>query len=174
MTYFITIAGRRWPVEKRSKRERTPSAGTSPRPTLRSHLPAHRADRPRPAPRRRHPGRARRRLALPRQPRSPRTAPSPSPPSAPLTCRSTPAPRRCPPGGPALPARHPADQAVHAETAGSSASPATESRTHQPRPPRLPPPLVSMPQAPPGPRPLAPLQHPPGSPRHLTQRPGRR
>ena len=31
MTYFITIAGRRWPVEETFKRARTCSAGTSPR-----------------------------------------------------------------------------------------------------------------------------------------------
>ena len=32
MTYFITIAGRRWPVEVTFKTGRTPWAGTSPRP----------------------------------------------------------------------------------------------------------------------------------------------
>ncbi len=32
LTYFITIAGRRWPVEITFKREKTPSAGTSARP----------------------------------------------------------------------------------------------------------------------------------------------
>src|SRR5208282_287093 len=32
MTYFITIAGRRWPARPLSRPGRTPSAGTSPRP----------------------------------------------------------------------------------------------------------------------------------------------
>ena len=49
----------------------------------------------------------------------------------------------------------------------SSTSPATGKRHHQPRPPGIPAPLVSMAQTASGPRPLAPLQHPPGSPHHL-------
>jgi hypothetical protein len=75
-----------------------------------------------------------------------------------------PRPRR-----PALPARHPPDRAIRRRNRPHrTPRPRLESRNPQPRPPRLPSPLVSMAQAAPGPRPLAPLRRPPGHPRHLT------
>ena len=61
MTYFITIAGRRWPVETNFQDgEGRPRLGPVPVPHLGRDQPAHRPDRPRPAQDRRHPGRPRR------------------------------------------------------------------------------------------------------------------
>ncbi len=69
MTYFITIAGRRWPVENHvPDREGRPRLGPVPGPHLGRHQPAHCPDRPHPAADRRHPGR-------PRPPRRPRRQP---------------------------------------------------------------------------------------------------
>ena len=119
MTYFITIAGRRWPVEITFKtgkdalgwdqcQARTyhalcrhtaltalaqlPTAAIQARWAALTSSP----HRPPPAP-----------------PRPPSASPTP----APLTCRSTPAPRRSPPAAATLPARHPPIALSAAETA---------------------------------------------------------
>ena len=144
MTYFITIAGRRWPVEITFKTGKTPSAGTSPRPGPGTRCAGTRADRPRPA------------APPPSRPRSPALTscprhrpppatprlPSASPPPEPPTCCSTPEPRRCPPAAasPARPAS-PRSRCPPPRPPASSASPALESRHHQPRLPRIPAPL---------------------------------
>jgi hypothetical protein len=62
MTCFITIAGRRWPVEETFKiGQGHPRLGLLPGQELRRDLPAHRPCRARPAPRDRHPQRPGRR-----------------------------------------------------------------------------------------------------------------
>jgi hypothetical protein len=59
MAYFITIAGRRWPVEETFKpRQGRARLGPDPGPDLDRHLPSHCPGRPRPAPGRPHPQRA--------------------------------------------------------------------------------------------------------------------
>ena len=70
MTYFITIAGRRWPVEETFKTGKDVfQLGPDPGPHLERDLPARRPRRPRPAPRRRHPQRDHRRHHPPRRQR---------------------------------------------------------------------------------------------------------
>ena len=146
--------------------------GPVPGPDLGRALPAHRPDRPRPARTAAIQAALAGRRVLPaaaparQKPRLPSASRRP----APLTCRSTPETRRCPPrAGQPCPPGIPPIALSAAETARIDAPrPRLESRPDQPRPPRLPSPLVSMAAAPPGPRPLAPLQHPPGSPRHLS------
>jgi len=58
MTYFITIAGRRWPVEETFQdRQGHLRLGPVPDPQLQRHLPTHRPGSPGPATLRRHPRR---------------------------------------------------------------------------------------------------------------------
>jgi len=69
MTYFITVAGRRWPGRNYfQNREGRPRLGPVPGQDIRRDLQAHRADRPGPAADRSHPGRPRRRRRPPRRP----------------------------------------------------------------------------------------------------------
>ena len=163
MTYFITIAGRRWPVEVTFKTGKdTLGWDTSQARTYDEYL-LDTADCRRSGP----PPSAPPSLAPPFAVAGGDLAAAARPPSGPRPAdlhrqraaarpRLSPArpasPRSgCPPPCPPLPPR-----------------PRPESRAHQPRPPRLPSPLVTLAATPPGPRPLAPLQHPHGSPRHLS------
>jgi hypothetical protein len=166
---------RRPPLASRNhvqNREGRPRLGPVPGPHLGRDQQAHRPDRPRPAADRRHPGRPRRRCrpsrSRARRPQRPgrrqRARRQHSRPADLHRRRAAACPRR-----PAMPARHPPDRAVRRRDRSHRAPcPRLESRAPQPRPPRLPAPLVSLAQTPPGPRPLAPLQHPPRSPRHLS------
>ena len=174
MTYFITIAGRRWPVEITFKTGKDALGWDQSQARTWDALCRHTALT----------ALAQLRTAaiqaalagadvLPAAPPAARNAPPAV--SEPAASSRRPAvlhrnraaarPRR-----PALPARHPPDRAVRRRDRPHRAPrPRLESRHHQPRPPRVPAPLVSMAQTASGPRPLAPLQHPPGSPRHLTR-----
>jgi DDE superfamily endonuclease len=67
MTYFITIAGRRWPVGNVQNRKGRARLGPDPGPELDRHLPPHCPGRPRPAPGRRHPQRGHRPHPAPRR-----------------------------------------------------------------------------------------------------------
>jgi hypothetical protein len=71
MTFFITIAERRWPCEETFIRDRKGRPGLGPvtGPHLGRNLPAHRPRRARPAPRHRHPQRPVRRHHAPARPR---------------------------------------------------------------------------------------------------------
>ena len=177
MTYFVTIAGRRWPVETTFKTGRGhPRLGPVPGQDLGRDLPAHRPDRPRPAQDRRHPRRPHRRR------RGSRHRAGHRPPGSTAAAATgedavtaadlqfyrygAPVPVRggqpCPPGIPPI-------ELSATETARiEPPRPRLESRAPHHRPPRLPSPLVTMAPPPPGPRPLAPLRHPPPGPRHLT------
>ena len=171
MTYFITIAGRRWPGRRDLQNGKdmlgwdrprsapgTGRAGTPPWPPSPSSaplairndlggLPAH--TRPDPAP--------------------PLAAPSPATTPAMLTCciplGDASVPAR---GGPALPARPRPHQAVRRRDrlAGPPCR-AVRRGADQPRPARLRAPLVRPPTVPPGRRPLAPPQRP-AARRHIS------
>ena len=173
MTYFITIAGRRWPVEITFKTGKDALGWDQSQARTWDAICRHTALT----------ALAQLRTAaiqaalagadvLPAAAPAARTPrpPSASPPPAPLTCSSTPEPRRCPPAAasPARPAS-PRSGCPPPRPPASSASPATGKPASSASPAS---PSVSAGQhgaAPPGPRPLAPLQHPPGSPRHLTR-----
>ena len=160
MTYFVTIAGRRWQWRLRSAAERTRSAGTSPRPGPSPPSPAHRPDRARPAQGRRRPLRPRRAIALPAtadeaRPVAPAT-PASEPDSADLQIYTGDAPlpvTACSP----LPARNPAREAVgRRDRPHRPPRPRPQGRDPQHRPPRVSSPLVNVAAAPPGSRPLPP------------------
>ena len=176
MTYFITIAGRRWPVEETSKRQRTRSAGTSPRSAPGTGC-----------------------AGTPPWPPSPSSAPPPSATpwaalrlpartAAPAAGRGRRRRRRCrdadlliPLGDAPVPARggQPCppglgpDRAVRRrDRLAGPPRRAVRRGADQPRPARLRAPLVCPPAAPPGHRPLAPPQRPAGWPSpHKPRRP---
>ena len=129
MTYFITIAGRRWPVEITFKTGKDALGWDQSQARTYDAICRHTALT----------ALAQLRTAaiqaalagadvLPAAPPAGRNAPAAaaSPPPAPLTCRSTPAPRRCPPGAasPARPAS-PRSGCPPPRPPASSASPAT-------------------------------------------------
>ncbi len=172
MTYFITIAGRRWPVEETFKTgkdvfgwDQTQARtwnGTC-RHTALAALAQLRAAAIRNA--------ITGGIALPavnEPPVSTRRTPAPRPATAPSmarsvtpTCRS---PSARPPSRPAVagpPTRHQPDQAVHRRShpAGHPRR-ALHHRADHPRPTRLRAALVTTATTPPGHRPLAPLQRP--------------
>ena len=173
MTYFITIAGRRWPVEITFKTGKDALGWDQCQARTYEAICRHTALT----------ALAQLRTAaiqaalagadvLPAAPPAGQDAPPAASEPAASTAdlqfytgeRAAARPRR-----PALPARHPPDRAVRRRDRPHRApGPRLESRNTQPRPPRLPSPLVSMAQAAPGPRPLAPLRRPHGHPRHLT------
>jgi hypothetical protein len=166
MTFFITIAGRRWPVEETFKTGKDVLGwDQGPGTHLERDLPAHHPVRPRPATRRRdprrahrypHPARHQRRRAGHRPRHGRRPARRRRRPGHPRRRRPRPSSPR-----PALPCRPPPDQTVNR-------------RDHPPRQPRRPlhsridhrrcgrvrAALVTATTMPSGRRPMAPLQHP--------------
>ena len=171
MTYFITIAGRRWPAEITFKTGKDALGWDQSQARTWDAINRHTAltalAQLRTAAIQAALSGTAARPAAPAGPDAPaavsETAVSTSRPADLHRRRSAARPRR-----PALPARHPPDQAVRRrDRPRRPPCPRLESRPPHPRPPRLPAPLVNLAQTPPGPRPLAPLQHPPRSPRHL-------
>ncbi len=165
MTFFITIAGRRWPAEETFKTGKDVLGWDQAQArTWDAVLPAHRPGRPRAAPPRRHPQRALRRHHPPGRPRprKPRRRPRrqgrrqrPRP-AHPTRRRARPRPQPA-----ALPAAHRRRQAHHRrDRPHRTPGQAVRRRADHPRPPRLPPALVPLAALPPGQSPLAPLQHP--------------
>ena len=181
---LIKVAGKRRPARKRSRPERTHSAGTSPRcapgtasagtppwpPSPSSAMSPSATDCAATSPSR------------PRQPPAATTLPKTAPgkitadattgarPTT-LTWASRSATRPSPPGPGALPARHRRRQAHRRrDRPPDPPRPPARRRAHHRCPPRLSPALVPVAAPPPGPRPMAPLRHPPGRrSQHLTK-----
>ena len=166
MTYFIAIAGRRWPVETTFKTGKDALAWDQSQARTYDAINRHTALA----------ALAQLRTAAiqaaltgagvlpattPAGPATPAAAREPAVSAADLQIYTGDAPLPARGGQPCPPGIPPIRLSGHETAAHRPPRPPLESRHPQHRPPRLRTPLVSMAQAAPGTRPLAPLQHPP-------------